>query len=165
MNELITARQSPEAEILFVLNDVVRISYKSKNTEEVIGIFNEARQSFPPGYEYISDAVLTHLFWAKECNRKFEKHIQGKFFNNLDKYLPGAVKVNMKMNSLHIPDGFVKHNGHILPVEVKIDAITHASVRQITRYIKEYGSHGGIVVAPKLKAPLPNNVIFIEVQA
>lgn len=164
MKELIAVKQSADAATLFILNDIARLSYQSKKPQEVLDLFNEMKQSLPPGHEYLVDAVFTHLLWAKDCNRKFEKHIQAKFFNNLDKYLPGAVKVEIKMDRLHMPDGFVKYNGSLLPVEVKIDAIVHSSIRQINRYIKEYFSPGGIVVAPKLSAPLPSNVIFIEVK-
>jgi hypothetical protein len=164
MKELIAVRQTEEETLLFILNDIVRISYQSDKPQEVLDIFNEVKQSLPVGYEYLTDAVLTHLLWAKGCTRRFEKHIQEEFFNNLDKYLSGAVNVQVKMNCLHMPDGFVKYKGNLIPVEVKIDAIVHSSIRQINRYIKEYSSSGGIVVAPKLSAPLPSNVIFVEVK-
>ena len=152
-----------ETATLKILNDVVRRSYEDRNHQDTLEYFNNVKNMIPAGYEYLLDAVLTHLFWAKDCARRFEKHIQEEFFSNLNIYMPGAVKVEIKMNSLHVPDGFVKYNGDILPVEVKLDSIVSSSIRQITRYIKEYGSVGGVVVAPSLHAPLPNNVIFIQV--
>lgn len=157
-----TAKTSEEM-TLFLLNNIVMQSYKSEQQDDLISALNKVKELIPPGYEYLADAVLTHLLWAKECERTFEKHIQDEFFNNIQKYLPGATKVEIKRDRLHIPDGFVEYQGSVLPVEVKRDAIVGASVLQIMRYIKEYGSVGGIVVAPKLNAPLPSNVIFIQV--
>ncbi len=156
-------KETVELTTLQILDDVVCRSYKDGDPQKTLDYFNEIKGDIPPGCEYLMDAVLTHLFWAKSCTRTFEKHIQKEFFDNLNKYLPGAVKVDVKMNSLHMPDGFISYNGDVLPVEVKIDTIVGASIRQITRYIKEYESKGGVVVAPTLKAPLPRNVIFVQV--
>ena len=168
MNEIITinsatigteSRQTVNAPQM--LNAVVQLSYE--DPQGAYEYFNNVKNSVEAGYEYLLDAVLTHLLWAKQCDRTFEKHIQDEFFNNLQKHLPGATKVTVKRNKLHVPDGFVEYQGDVLPVEVKKDSIVGSSVIQIMRYIKEYGSQRGIVVAPKLNAPLPSNVIFVQV--
>ncbi|MEE3508156.1 hypothetical protein QN399_18115 [Pseudomonas sp. 10C3] len=76
-----------------------------------------------------------------------EFDIHRKFFTNLDAYLPGAVRLIKKSDPLHIPDGWVKLSGEILPVEVKRDAFTKASARQLARYIEYYGVGKGVAVA------------------
>lgn len=161
--EVKETERTTEELTLFLLNDIVYKSYKSKDQNAALQYLNEVKDLIPPGYEHLVDAILTHLFWAKSCESTYERHVQDEFFNNIHKYLPGAVKIEVKRDRLHIPDGFVEYQGHVLPVEVKRDSIVGSSISQIMRYMKEYGSNGGVVVAPKLNAPLPNNVIFVQV--
>lgn len=144
-----------------MLNALVWLSYQ--DPQEAYEYFNKVKGTVESDCEYLLDAVFTHILWAKSCGRTHERDVQKEFFNNLDKYLPGAVKVDVVRDRLHIPDGFVELEGKILPVEVKRDYVNHSTIKQIMRYMSEYKSQGGIVVAPALKSILPKNVIFVSV--
>ncbi|MGV8860840.1 MAG: hypothetical protein ACOH2O_13420 [Pseudomonas sp.] len=76
-----------------------------------------------------------------------EFHVHRLFFANLDTYLPGAVRLSKKSDPRHMPDGWVVLSGETLPVEVKRDAFTKASARQLARYIEHYGLDRGVAVA------------------
>jgi hypothetical protein len=155
---------SNEALVLHLLNSIAKLSYTLDEPQQAIDLFEEAKATIPLEYDFLVDAVETHLFWARSCKfRVSEKTIRDEFFAHLYKYLPGAAKAKVKVNNLHMPDGFVLYEGEVLPVEVKKVAIVGSSIKQIQRYMREYGSAKGIVVAPKLLAPLPSNVIFVKV--
>lgn len=145
-----------------ILNSIVYSSY-TEDIADVIQRLKDIKSFIDINYIYLYDAVLSHLFWVKSCNSIKESNIQSEFFNNIEKYLPGAKKVTVKCDKKHIPDGFVKLGNYILPVEVKVNKIVMSSILQITRYMNAYNSIGGIVVAPKLETILPNNIIFIKV--
>ena len=115
----------------------------------------------PPGLEYLYAAIVC------ECGRnvlgtKREIHLEGKFYKNLDTYLPGAKKRAIKLIPGHKPDGFVEWNGKICPVEIKRSEFRASSLDQLRRYMKIYRSEIGIAVAPSLKCAIPENVIFIS---
>ena len=117
---------------------------------------------------YLVDAVeyvISSVFIKSRQKGSMEIDVQNEFYNNLEKYLPTAEKINVKINHLHRPDGFILYEGNILPVEVKRESVTSTTIYQIKRYIEEYKSVGGVVVAPELRTVLPSNVKFIRVIA
>jgi hypothetical protein len=92
-----------------------------------------------------------------------EPQIQGRFFDRLDEFLPGAKRVSVKNLPLDRPDGFVEYHGFVCPVEVKRHQFDRNAKDQLRRYMRAYDSRKGIAVAPKLTALLPPDMIFVEV--
>lgn len=146
-----------------ILNAVVEHSYKA-SVEQAQNYLLEAEKVIPPGYEYLVDAVRTHLFWVKSCGSISERTVQDAFFNNLQNYLPGYIKINIPIIKSHIPDGFVQFNNEIYAVEVKLGSFDKSATRQLKRYISAYGCRGGIAVARSLKSPIPPNIKFVEIE-
>jgi hypothetical protein len=116
---------------------------------------------------------MLHLFNAAlgyigECFKTTtsEKTIQSIFFENLDKYIPGAVEIKTKTNSAHIPDGFICLDDQILPVEVKKVFFGVNELKQLTRYMDFYGCKKGVAVAPAFSYSISsrvNDVIFVKI--
>jgi len=101
-------------------------------------------------------AVFDQAVATQKVPRFTEFDVHKQVFGNLDAYLPGAVRLERKSDPSHIPDGWVEINGEPLPVEIKRDAFTKASARQLARYIEHYGSSRGVAVASSFNcAPDP----------
>lgn len=167
--DLFEKRINTAAATSLLLDDIVRQSYeecKNGSPQTVLDYFMGIKGCIPVEFGYLMDTVEAHLVrMVVDSTAVHETHIQKEFFDNLGKYLPGAIKVDVPVNLSHRPDGFVNYMGNILPVEVKLNSIVGSSIKQISRYMEIFESKGGVVVAPELKASLPSNVIFVQVVA
>ena len=92
-----------------------------------------------------------------------EVHIQSHFFKNIEHYLVGANRVDVRLFHGSIPDGFVSINGAVAPVEVKLDVFGERALAQRLGYMRRYESSQGVAVAQRCKANLPDNVIFVPI--
>jgi hypothetical protein len=141
------------------LNQVSQIA--SFDTDLALSALNDADPLF--GLKHLRDSVLHDIFQNKEL--VMERHVQFYFFDNLDKYLPGASRLDLEMHSSHRPDGFVVlADGAIAPVEVKLNKFTQKSLSQLKRYMSVYGLNKGVAVAPILRCVLPENVVYVQVK-
>lgn len=118
---------------------------------------------------YIRSVLLDHIMGIRVSSLYTktdysEKDIQDYFFKNLDTFLPGAKKIIHKKTKGHLPDGFIKINGVVFPVEVKKDVFTRKNMEQLQWYMRVYDLKGGVAVAQKLRCSLPENIKFIEVR-
>ena len=145
------------------LNNIIELSYKDNSiTKQLI---DEVGKIYVPSeFLYLKDAVLTHLFWVNGVTPgKPEKIVRDNFYNNLDKYLPGAKVFKMKSDGKNIPDGFVQINNEVYAVEVKRDKFDWSALVQLKRYMKTYNCPG-IAVAKKLCCNIPKSVTFVGVK-
>lgn len=94
-----------------------------------------------------------------------EAEVQDGFFTNIDHYLPGSVRAIVRHVPGFVPDGFVRIDGEIAPVEVKRRRFTGLGLRQLLSYMDAHGAKRGIAVAPELGCELPDNITFVAVSA
>lgn len=94
-----------------------------------------------------------------------EAVVQHEFLSNVETYLPGAIACIAPRVEGHIPDGFVRLDGEVLPVEVKRRRFTPLGRDQLLRYMAAYGASRGIAVAPELACDLPASITFVKVVA
>lgn len=91
-----------------------------------------------------------------------EAFVQSNFFENLDRFLPGARIAKANKIAGHHPDGFVDYLGFVCPVEVKRMNFSKRSLDQLLRYMRVYRSRRGIAVAPRLTVRLPPNIFYVQ---
>jgi hypothetical protein len=115
------------------------------------------------GFEFIETAISAFIMRSIADSSYKEEHVRKKFYDNLDYYIPGAVKAAVPLFKKNIPDGFISVDGRTAPVEIKRYAFDDAALAQLIRYMKTYGSETGFAVAPMLKCQLPSNIQFVEV--
>jgi len=146
------------------INKIVRCAYESKDVSRAMDLLEKVKKDLPCiELSYLCDAVLTHLFWQKQCYLVNEKDVENYFYKNIDSLLPNSKKVSHSTITGHYPDGFVSINGQVAPVEIKRDVFTYSSLAQLRRYMNVYGANSGIAVAPKIKCAIPKGVKGIEI--
>lgn len=115
------------------------------------------------GFQFLETVVSTFIMRSIADSKYREEHVRKKFYDNLDAYIPGAVKAAVPLFKKNIPDGFITVDGQTAPVEIKRYAFDENALAQILRYMKAYRSELGFAVAPKLTCELPANIRFVEV--
>lgn len=117
-----------------------------------------------PELAYLRFAVLS-LYHLERPQPPKEHVIRSLFFDGLSFYLPGAEQVSLPTVGKNKPDGFVRLNGNLAPVEIKRFAFDAKALLQIERYMSAYDARLGVAVAPKLGCVLPDNIWFVQVVA
>ena len=104
------------------------------------------------------------MFYAVRAGdiRANESSVVSWFFENLNELLPGASKIDKKSDNKNIPDGFIRFEENIYPVEVKRSNFDNKALQQLKRYIDAYGSKKGVAVARELTCDIPENIIFVK---
>lgn len=69
-----------------------------------------------------------------------------------------------KKEASHQPDAWVLIDGEECPVEAKKGEFNAKALKQLLRYMKVFGASKGVAVAKSLKTPLPENVVFYNIQ-
>ena len=103
--------------------------------------------------------------WQSEKRQKTELEVKGihkRFVARLSELIPGAEIVKFKRKKGHTPDFMIEVDGKQRPVELKKKCTVQRNIEQIIRYITMYKADIGYIVAPVLKAELPDNVIFVQ---
>lgn len=109
----------------------------------------------------VVEQIGRHMLAAKGTEFDVHRH----FWANLDRYLPGAMRIKSQSNPHHMPDGWIQLDGVAMPVEIKRDAFNGAAARQLARYMNEYGATRGVAVAKEINCPRDPRVIYIEYDA
>jgi hypothetical protein len=112
-------------------------------------------------------AVAVYLSTKSACvdTSPLEACVQEAFFQNLDRYLPSAVRAIVTPVPGFVQDGFVRVGDDVAPVEVKRRRFTGSALRQLLRYMEAHGASRGIAVAPELGVALPDNITYVAVTA
>lgn len=61
-----------------------------------------------------------------------------------------------------IPDFMIVKNGELYPVECKVGAFNYRALSQLEGYLNYYRCNKGIAIGNKLKAPLDENIKFVQ---
>lgn len=104
--------------------------------------------------------VVELLVYSRE-NGKNELYFQDVFNKHHKKIIPNSKKVNIKYNSKHIPDAFLKIDNEKTPVEMKLREFDLKALNQLLRYMEVYDCKNGIAIGNELKVVLPENITFI----
>lgn len=145
-------------ERIIALEDAAKLVFS--NPIEAMKRSGEIRIDLP----HLKNAVMMAAAQNIWASMPREKDLVQRFFDRLDRYLPGAEKIPIEVQSEHKPDGFVRYQGIEMPVEVKPKKFGPKALTQLQRYLKEYGMSHGIAVAPELSCALPDNVTFVTVR-
>lgn len=87
-----------------------------------------------------------------------------KLFNDAYPTLYGGEIVEVKNDGKNIPDAWVRQEGVLIPVEIKLRKFDGAALKQLQRYMSVYSCGKGIAVAETLSTELPSNITFISVE-
>ncbi len=113
--------------------------------------------------------IYSVAHWAfcaniREMLKQPESRVYQWFLANYKRVLGGDYEIVKRKNDPHhIPDFWLKHNDHYIPVECKATDFTAKGLRQLQRYMDVYGADAGVAVAERLKCDLPNNIMFVRV--
>lgn len=94
---------------------------------------------------------------------KSEKFLYELIKKDISELIHGAKIIEFKPVPAHIPDFMIEINRNLFPIEVKVDIITQANIRQIVRYVKEYNCERGYLMGTKNDHSLPENIIFVNI--
>jgi hypothetical protein len=115
-----------------------------------------------PCLEWAYVAALEAIARCMIASDGTEFDVHRKLWSSLSAALPGAEKVSGPKSRTHIPDGWVSYGGDVIPVEVKKGAFTLAALRQINRYMREFGKNRAVAVASSFPIAMPPNIIQID---
>lgn len=153
--------------LLETLDGVAELSYSNPK----LAYQTLLKQSGVSDFHFLRAAINEQIFRnqvglkskAKTCVT--EKQIEQFFFKNLNRYISGACAIKrppLKQNL--IPDGFIKINGDVCPVEVKKGNFSNRALQQLLLYIHEYGAKHGVAVAGgDVTCKIPENVTLVRV--
>lgn len=105
----------------------------------------------------VHEAFRVHHRW--KC--KNEYYYQELFKEQAEQIIPGCEVVQRKMLKEHRPDAWIKLDGSVIPVEVKLHDFDRLALRQLERYMDAYGEERGVAVAREATVALPENIIFV----
>lgn len=95
-----------------------------------------------------------------------EASIQERFNKSVKRIFGDTAKVvKKKCDCKHIPDSWVKMDGFLLPVEIKLNEFDEKALKQLQRYMKFYKVESGVAVGKALTADLPINIIFVPISS
>lgn len=148
--------------VIFDRFRLLALACEEDDKNEAWKIMNVASTLYHP----LDDCTFNSLYGAvaMEITRhsiKREFYYQDLFNKNYSKVRKGKVVKN-KCNGKDIPDSWVFRDGHLIPVEVKLNSFDKKALKQLNRYIKVYGCKYGIAVANKLTTELPKEIEFIS---
>ena len=110
----------------------------------------------------ISEAVKCYICY--ENIRKDELFYQEVFKKNCKKILGAEYEYyDRKDLFLKRPDGWVKRNQDIIPVEMKLGNFDQSALKQLNGYMKLYKSDYGIAIGKEQTVELPCNIKFLNI--
>lgn len=173
-DEAIGLKLESETEVLMIAAQAKLLSRAAKeayiNPSAAIKIIADEVPTYllHPALLYLRAAVLEQAFRGLHTVNKSpwtEFDVHRYFWANLDRYLPGALKVDKKGKTQHQPDGWVRVGEDVIPVEIKKEAFTASSLRQLRRYMQAYGASKGIAVAQRFTVENVPDITFVAYQA
>jgi hypothetical protein len=119
-------------------------------------------------FHWQDDTTFNSLYGAAAMqicfnNNKNENDLHHLFNQNIKKIFgEDAEMINKQSDGRNLPDSWVSLGGSEIPVEMKMGKFNSKAMKQLKRYMDNYGCKAGIAVGSELTTPIPSNVKFIS---